>query len=397
MSIRSSRTVIAILVTLGTFADILAYSIAVPVLPDLSRRFGASPTVIGLLFASFGLTLLLTSVPMGAISDRIGRKTPLVGGLVALSLSTVLFAFAPRMSWLFAARLVQGAADAVTWVVGFAVVADMYDVEERGPVLGLVMSGSTFGFMVGPTLGGWLYEAGGVQLPYLAVAALSLAIALALLPFPLTARRQESVVPFKELFRLPAVVVCSAVVVVGGGTIAMLEPVLSLFLSAEIGLGASQIGLVFGAGALVSAFLHPIFGKLAGRFGSRRLMLRGLAATGAMLPAFAFVWSVGSAAALYALGAVAMAALVTPSLAYMAEAMSDAKVQSFGMAYGVYNFAWAVGLLIGPSFGGLLYERLGLLGLSMVWAPTVILLTLVLARVSAPSPRSASTPRQSPA
>ena len=55
---------------------------------------------------------------MGAISDRTGRRLPLVGGLMALAGSTVLFAFAPRMSWLFAARLVQGAADAVTWVVG---------------------------------------------------------------------------------------------------------------------------------------------------------------------------------------------------------------------------------------------------------------------------------------
>ena len=38
--------------------------------------------MIGLLFASFGVTLLAVSVPMGAVSDRIGRKAPLVGGLV---------------------------------------------------------------------------------------------------------------------------------------------------------------------------------------------------------------------------------------------------------------------------------------------------------------------------
>ena len=67
-----------------------------PVLPDLSRRLGASPTVIGLLFASFGVTLLAVSVPMGAISDRIGRKLPLVGGLLALAAASVLFAYADR-------------------------------------------------------------------------------------------------------------------------------------------------------------------------------------------------------------------------------------------------------------------------------------------------------------
>src|SRR5437763_12453430 len=172
MSIRSSRGLSVWLVALAVFTDILAYSIAVPVLPHLSRQFGASPTVIGLLFASFGVTLFAVSIPMGSISDRAGRRLPLVGGLIALAASSVLFAFAPAMRWLFAARLIQGAADAVTWVVGFALIADVYAAQERGRVMGFVMSGSTFGFMTGPTLGGWLYETGGVRVPYLFVGGL---------------------------------------------------------------------------------------------------------------------------------------------------------------------------------------------------------------------------------
>ena len=80
--------------------------------------------MIGLLFASFGVTLLTVSIPMGAVSDRTGRKAPLVGGMLALAAATLLFAYADGLPWLFAARLVQGAADAVTWVVGFALIAD---------------------------------------------------------------------------------------------------------------------------------------------------------------------------------------------------------------------------------------------------------------------------------
>src|SRR5262245_17163846 len=112
-----ARAVAVALVTLATFTDIVAYSIAVPVLPDLSGRLGASPTLIGLLFASFGVTVLAVSVPMGAVSDRIGRKPPLVLGMLALAASTLIFAFAERLPALFGARLTQGAADAVTWVV----------------------------------------------------------------------------------------------------------------------------------------------------------------------------------------------------------------------------------------------------------------------------------------
>src|SRR5436853_6954283 len=113
MPLRSSRAAAVALVTFATFTDIVAYSIAVPVLPDLSRRLGASPTMIGFLFASFGVALLTFSMPMGAMSDRVGRKAPLVWGMAALASATLLFAFADTLPWLFAARLVQGAADAL--------------------------------------------------------------------------------------------------------------------------------------------------------------------------------------------------------------------------------------------------------------------------------------------
>src|ERR1041385_6768923 len=120
MSIRSSRATAVFLVTLATFADIVAYSICVPVLPDFARRLGASPAMIGLMFASFGVTLLAVSIPMGAGSDRIGRRLPLVGGMIALAGSTMMFARAGSLPALFAARMIQGAADGVTWAVGFA-------------------------------------------------------------------------------------------------------------------------------------------------------------------------------------------------------------------------------------------------------------------------------------
>ena len=104
MSRRQSRSFAVALVTCATFTDIVAYSIAVPVLPDLSQRLGATPTMIGLLFGSFGLTLLAVAVPMGAVSDRVGRRLPLVAGMMALALASVLFAVAPVVAVLFAAR-----------------------------------------------------------------------------------------------------------------------------------------------------------------------------------------------------------------------------------------------------------------------------------------------------
>ena len=381
MPTRTSRTTAAALVTLAAFTDILAYSIAVPVLPDLSRRLGASPTIIGFLFATFGVSVFLTSVPMGAVSDRIGRRGPLIAGAAGLAAATVLFAFAGTLPWLFFARFVQGAADAITWVVGFALVADLYNADERGRVMGLVMSGTTVGFLIGPSVGGWLYQEVGTTVPYLVVAALAAACAVGFVWMEAPPRAPD-VRPVKlfTLLRVHEVAICAVTVVLGGGTLSMIEPTFSLFLGDRIGLGPARIGLVIGSGAVVSAALHPVFGRIADRLGSRRLMLAGLVGIGLLLPPLSLISSFFSAMIAWAAFTVPVVMMVTPSLAYMAEATSAAGVQSFGVAYGVYNVAWALGLLVGPSVGGAMYERAGFTALMLAAAAALLPLTVLLAR-----------------
>jgi DHA1 family solute carrier family 18 vesicular amine transporter 1/2 len=382
MSLRNSRAVAIALVTFATFTDIVAYSVAVPVLPDLSRRLGASPTTIGFLFASFGVTLLTVSIPMGAVSDRIGRKAPMVGGLVALAAASLLFAFSESLPWLFAARLVQGASDAVTWVVGFALIADLYGPKERGRVMGLVMSGTNFAFMFGPTLGGWLYESGGIRMPFLFVSGLAVVGATALLWFEIpNVRTAHEVVPIGTVLRVPAVAACTGAVVAASATISMLEPVLPLFLSATLGIGPARIGLIFGIGAVASTVLHPLFGRLVGPFGARRLTMIGLVLVACLLPLLSLTWSYQSAIAFYVLSGSSVSLVITPSLAFMAEATSSAGVGSFGVGYGLYNMAWGAGLLTGPAIGGFLFERIGFSQLTLLWAPLLLFVTWLLGRV----------------
>ena len=388
-SLRTSRAVIVALVTFATFTDIVAYSVAIPVLPALSRRLGASPTMIGLLFGSFGVTLLLVSVPMGAISDRIGRKGPIVGGLVALAAASVLFAYADTLPWLFAARLVQGAADAVTWVVGFALIADLYDSSERGRITGIVMMGTSFAVMFGPTLGGWFYELGGIRLPFIAVAVMAIVdIALFVWIEVPPHHAAAEAVPIGMVLRVPAIAACALTVVAISGTISMLEPVLSLYLN-TLGVNPARVGMLYGAAAVVTTSLHPLCGRLADRFGARRMTMLGLIATACMTPILGQAWSYQSALVFYVFAAAAAAFVITPSLAYMGEATTDAGVQSFGVAYGLYNLAWGAGLLAGPAIGGFLFERMGFARLLVAWAPAIALVTVALARV-----RSTNSPRR---
>jgi multidrug resistance protein len=382
MSFRSSRGLAVALVVFATFTDIVTYAVAIPVLPDLSRRLGASPTIIGFLFGSFGVTLLGVSIPAGALSDRTGRKAPLVGGLAALAAATLLFAFATSLPWLFAARLVQGAADAVTWVVGFALIADLYGPDERGRIAGLVMSGTSFGVIVGPTIGGWLYELGGVRTPFIAVTVLATiaTVGFAWLKLPPMSTPRE-IVPIRVVLRTPDVLSCAVAVVVMASTISMLEPVLALHLGIDLGVAPARIGTLFGIAAIATMTLNPIYGRWADRWGARKLMTVGLMLMACTMPLLSAAGTFPAMVALFVLQASAGSMAITPSLAYMGDAASEAGIGTFGVSYGLFNMAWGVGILGGPAVGGFLFDRLGFTALMLSWAPCVVCATILLANV----------------
>src|SRR6266849_1410001 len=92
-------------------------------------------------------------------------------------------------------------------------------------------------------------------------------------------------------------------------------------------------------------------------------------------------WRYESAIMFYLLLASTVALVITPSLAYMAEATSSSGVGSFGVGYGLYNMAWGAGLLGSPALGGFLYERMGFAPLTLMWAPMLVVVTWLLARV----------------
>jgi DHA1 family solute carrier family 18 vesicular amine transporter 1/2 len=275
----------------------------------------------------------------------------------------------------------------VTWAVGFALIADLYGPEDRGRVMGYVMSGTSVAVVFGPSLGGWLYEAGGIWLPFAAVSLVSLFCAVGfLLIRPEVAARVASRPSIWSVVRVPPVAVCCALVALVGGTIAMLEPVLPLFFSTRLGFGPADIGWLFGGAAVASALMPFLSGPMTDRWGGRRLTPMGLLAAAAWLPMMAAATSFRTALALMIVQWLLLSVVVTPSLAYMADVTAFAGGDSYGLGYGLYNTAWAVGILCGPALGGFLFERLGFGELLIAWSLTVIIATLLLTRVISTSP-----------
>ncbi|KAL4785451.1 major facilitator superfamily domain-containing protein [Aspergillus varians] len=175
---RASKGFIIFVVVFAVFTDILLYGIIVPVTPTaLVEKVGVAEgneqRWTSILLGLYGGAVLAFSPPAGYLADRIeSRRWPLILGLVALGASTALLCIGTHIGLWIAGRLFQGAAAAVVWTVGCALLVDTVDKEGLGQALGYIGMGMTFGAMGGPLLGGALYEHGG----YYSVFALAFAL-----------------------------------------------------------------------------------------------------------------------------------------------------------------------------------------------------------------------------
>lgn len=125
--------------------DLLVYGIAIPVLPRLAAVTDAGPSAAGLLFACYAAALIAVTPLVGWWVDRAGPRVPLLAGLLGLGVTTAVFTAGGPLGLLVAARLAQGAAAALSWVAGLALIAAVTPLGQRGRNMGLVLSGVSVG------------------------------------------------------------------------------------------------------------------------------------------------------------------------------------------------------------------------------------------------------------
>src|SRR5947199_1718207 len=83
-----------LIIFLTVFVNLVGFGIIIPLLPFYAQTFGASPLVIGLLFASFSLSQLLATPALGVLSDRWGRRPVLLFSLLGTVASFAILAVA---------------------------------------------------------------------------------------------------------------------------------------------------------------------------------------------------------------------------------------------------------------------------------------------------------------
>ena len=293
-----------------TAVDVLGFTILIPLLPFYAEKYGATPFIIGAIYATVALFSLVSSPFWGRISDKIGRKGVLLVSQIAAFIAFVLLGIGGSLTIIFIARAIEGIGGGTIGVTQ-AYVADVTEPKDRAKAFGLVGATFGFGFLIGPALAGYLVRF-GYPVPLFTAAGLALVtifLTIFLLP--------ESKQPVATAPSIAQIVASLRMADLGtllrsqfcfSLAFAMWVSVFALFAERALNYNASQTSTIFVVSAVVGIVVQAgLIGRLVDRFGEGRLAMTGFASLAlgygsvffvhslAALLVIVFFWSLGGA------------------------------------------------------------------------------------------------------
>ena len=112
---------ILLIVSAAVFIEAALYGIIVPIMPIYVAIINITSSELGLIFASYAIAVLVLAIPIGALSDKTGRRFFIITGTLLVTVTSFLFTLANSAPLLILIRLLQGTGAALIWGVSLAV------------------------------------------------------------------------------------------------------------------------------------------------------------------------------------------------------------------------------------------------------------------------------------
>jgi DHA1 family bicyclomycin/chloramphenicol resistance-like MFS transporter len=264
----------------------LAMDMYLPALPEVTRGLGAPAATVQLTLTACLAGLALGQLLIGPMSDRWGRRRPLLAGLAVYVVATALCAFAPTVEALVVFRLAQGLAGAAGIVIARAVVRDLYDGMALARFFSTLMLISGTAPIVAPLIGGQVLRVTdwrGVFVVLTVIGVLLTALVWARLPETLPAAERHTGgvgEALRSMRGLLADAPFTGYMLTGGFAFAALFAYISAspFVIQEIhGASAQTFSLLFGLNSVGLVAAGQLNGKvLVGRVPLERVLCVGL-------------------------------------------------------------------------------------------------------------------------
>jgi DHA1 family bicyclomycin/chloramphenicol resistance-like MFS transporter len=152
--------IIALFTACGAMSP-TALQIIVPVLPYIRADLHASIAQTQWLVTAFSIALAVAMLACGPVSDRLGRRPLMIGGMIVFTAGSAMASFAGSLWLLIAARIVQAAGAGAASTASRAMAADLYAGEDLTRVMAFTTMGLVVGPLIGPTLAGALADQAG--------------------------------------------------------------------------------------------------------------------------------------------------------------------------------------------------------------------------------------------
>lgn len=346
-------------ICLFVFMFSLGSGIASPIVPLYSSSLGASYIQIGIIGTAYGLVYAIGAVPLGRMSDKLGRKAIMVLSAALCAFAAASYSMATTVNHIMLIRAIEGLAWAAFWPSMEALTADVSHVSAVGRTMGFSTASYGAGFALGALMAGTLASFFSYRytfLFYLALSILAAVIGIATIHEPKMTDHQVS--PSKTTFRSTGLrhrvnlladlisMVYSIVLM----TILTLLPVYAKGLGIEVfSIGVLMMMLWVGR---ITGFLNA--GRISDKMGRKLVLtpsLLGIAIGSFLLAASETWWTLVLAVIAIGLG---LGALFPVSIALISDYVPSSQR---GVAMGMFETASAVGQTIGPAVGGVLAER----------------------------------------
>ncbi|MDV2978820.1 UNVERIFIED_CONTAM: MFS transporter [Actinomycetes bacterium ARC8] len=230
-----------------------------------TENLGLTFAALGLILATYDIAEVILKPVFGALSDRIGVKPVIVGGLLVFSAASLLGAFAASPLLLAIARLAQGAAAAGFSPASSSTVARMVGPSQAGRYFGKYGSWKGLGYAGGPLLGAALITWAGLPALFLVLTALSLGAALwtalRMPSIPVLPKQRATLADMVQQSTAPTflgpVLLLAVATAILGAAVGFI-PLLAASLGAEPIIGMGAVSIL----AIISAVVQPRIGRI---------------------------------------------------------------------------------------------------------------------------------------
>jgi EmrB/QacA subfamily drug resistance transporter len=175
MELDKTRKFILVASTLASFLTPFTGAALNLALPDIARTFNLSSLTLGWTVSAYLLTTAVFLLPMGKLSDQLGRKRIFILGLITFMLGSLLSGLSFSGASLIVFRLMQGLGGAMIFATSVALLTAAFPPEKRGQVLGLNTAAVYTGLSLGPVAGGFLVQQFGWRSVFFVTLAVGLA------------------------------------------------------------------------------------------------------------------------------------------------------------------------------------------------------------------------------